>query len=124
MKKILFIALSAGFLFFGFAAYMQSKASPKNKRIYQAVHRFSPYYLEKRFGGLQIRSKTNKDFKEKPSNMEVFHRFDDLEKKWAKTHLKLNNGAIVIRDSNGTPLGTIPLKTDKEKQFVHTFYGL
>jgi len=124
MKKILFIALAAGFIFFGFSAYMQSQASPKNKRVYQAVHHFSPWYLEKRFGGLQIRSKADKDFKEKPSNMEVFHRFDDLEKKWAKTHLKLQNSTLVIRDKNGTTLGTVPLKTDKEKQFVHTFYGL
>ena len=124
MKKILFIALAAGFIFFGFSAYMQSQASPKNKRVYQAVHRFSPWYLEKRFGGLQIRSKTDKDFKEKPSNMEVFHRLDALEKQWAKTHLKLENGTLVIRDKNGTTLGTVPLKTDKEIQFVHQFYGL
>jgi len=124
MKKILFAALAAGFLFFGFSAYVQSQASPKNKRVYQAIHHYSPYYIEKRFGGLQLRSKTNKAFKEKPSNMEVFHRLDTLEQEWGKDHLQLENGAVVIRDKNGTTLGTVPLKTDKEKQFVHTFYGL
>ena len=124
MKRILFVALSVGFLFFGISAYIQSKGATKNKRVYQAVHQFSPWYLEKRFGGLQIRSKADKDFKEKPDNMKVFHRFDDLEKQWAKTHLKLENNAIVIRDTNGTTLSTIPLKTDKEIQFFHRFYGL
>jgi len=124
MRRALFVALSVGFLFFGISAYMQSKGAAKNKRIYQAVHRFSPWYLEKRIGGLTIRSKTDKDFKEKPSNMEVFHRFDALEKQWAQTHLTLENNTLIIRDDNGTTLETVPLKTDNEKQFVHVFYGL
>jgi len=124
MKKILFLALSAGFLIFGFSAYMQSQGSAKNKRVYQAIHPFSPYYLEKRFGGLQIRKKGDETFKEKPSNMEVFHRMDALEKAWGKTHLTLTGSTLTVHDNNGTTLETLTLKTPNEKQFVHTFYGL
>jgi ATP/ADP translocase len=124
MKKILFVLLGAGFLFFGIAAYMQSEPAPKSKRVYQAIRHYSPYYLEKRFGGLQIRSKTDKNFKEKPSNMEVFHRLDSLEKTWGKAHLTLKDSALIVHDKNGTQLGTILLKTPDEKAFVHAFYGL
>jgi len=124
MKKILFLALSAGFLIFGFSAYMQSQGSAKNKRVYQAIHPFSPYYLEKRFGGLQIREKGNEAFKEKPSNMEVFHRMDALEKAWGQKHLSLTGDTLTVHDNNGTTLKTLILKTPDEKQFVHTFYGL
>jgi len=124
MKKILFLALSAGFLIFGFSAYMQSQGSAKNKRVYQAIHPFSPYYLEKRFGGLQIRKKGDENFKEKPTNMEVFHQMDSLEKAWGKTHLSLTGDTLTVHDNNGTTLKTLTLKTADEKQFVHTFYGL
>ena len=124
MKKILFLALSAGFLFFGFSAYMQSQGSAKNKRVYQAIHPYSPYYIEKRFGGLQIRKKGEESFKEKPNNMEVFHRMDALEKAWGQKHLTLSASTLTIHDNNGTTLGNVTLKTPDEKQFVHTFYGL
>ncbi len=124
MKKLLFIALSAGFLIFALAAYMQSRPTPKNARIYQALKAYSPYYLEKRFGGLQIRSKTDKGFKEKPTNMEVFHRLEALEKAWGKKHLNLQGSHLIIHDLNGTQLGVIELKTPDEKAFVHTYYGL
>jgi len=124
MKKILFIALAIGFILFGIDAYIQSKPTPKNERIYQEVKEFSPYYLDKRFGGLQIMSKTDKEFKEKPSNMEVFHRLEYLEKKWGKTHLKLENGVLVIHGDTGEVLKSVTLKSKDEIQFVHTFYGI
>ena len=124
MQRILFIALSVGFLIFGFSAYMQSKGTAKNKRVYQAIHRFSPYYLEKRFGGLQIRKKGDDSFKEKPDNREVFHRMDALEKAWGHHHLRLSGTTLTIHDDNGTTLGTLTLKTPEEQRFVHTYYGL
>ena len=124
MKKILFIALSVAFLVFALAAYMQSRPAPKNKRIYHALKAYSPYYLEKRFGGLQIRSKADKEFKEKPTNMEVFHRLESLEKAWGKKHLRLENSHLIVHDLNGTQQGVIELKTPDEKAFVHTYYGL
>jgi len=124
MKKILFFALSAAFLVFALSAYMQSRPAAKNKRVYQALKAYSPYYLEKRFGGLQIRSRTDKDFKEKPDNAQVFHRLEALEKSWGKKHLNLQGSQLIIHDLNGTQLGVIELKTPDEKAFVHTYYGL
>ena len=124
MKKILFIALGIGFLFFGISAYLQSKPSPKNTRIYTLIKQYSPYYLDKRFGGLQIMSKENKAFKEKPDNMEVFHRLESLEKAWGKRHLKIDNSQLSITDNNGSIITTIPLKNRDEVDFVHRYYGL
>ncbi len=124
MKKILFIALGIGFLFFGISAYLQSKPSPKNTRIYTLIKQYSPYYLDKRFGGLQIMSREDKDFKEKPDNMEVFHRIESLEKAWGKRHLKIDNSQLSITDNNGSIITTIPLKNRDEVDFVHRYYGL
>ncbi len=124
MKKLLFIALGLGFLFFGIGAYLQSKPSPKNARIYALIKQYSPYYLDKRFGGLQIMSKEDKTFKEKPDNMEVFHRLESLEKAWGKTHLKMDNSQLSVTDNNGTILTTFPLKNQEEVDFVHRYYGL
>ena len=124
MKKILFIALGIGFLLFGISAYLQSKPSPKNTRIYTRIKQYSPYYLDKRFGGLQIMSREDKDFKEKPDNMEVFHRIESLEKAWGKRHLKIDNSQLSITDNNGSIITTIPLKNRDEVDFVHRYYGL
>ncbi len=124
MKKILFIALGLGFIFFGISAYIQSKPVPKNERIYQLIKPYSPYYLDKRFGGLQIMSKENESFKEKPNNMEVFHRLEALEKTWGSTHLKVQNMSLTIQDNNGTTVKTIPLENKQELSFIHTFYGI
>jgi len=124
MKKILFIALALGFLFFGVGAYLQSKPSPKSERVYKIIKQYSPYYLEKRFGGLQIRSKEDKDFKEKPDNMDVFHRLETLEKGWGKQRLSIKKDTLSIQDNSGTILKTVLLKDKNEMNFVRTYYGL
>ncbi len=124
MKKTLFIALSLGFLLFGISAYMQSKPAAKNKRIYAIVKQYSPYYLDKRFGGLQIMSKEDENFKEKPDNMKVFHRLEALEKAWGKTHLKVENNTLIIEDDHGKTIKNIPLENQDERHFLRTFYGI
>jgi len=124
MKKILFIALGVGFILFGISAYLQSKPSPKSERIYKIIKQYSPYYLDKRFGGLQIMNKEDKSFKEKPDNMEVFHRLESLEKIWGKQHLILNDTTLLIKDNNGTVVKTIPLRDQKEIHFVKFYYDI
>ncbi len=124
MKKIVFVALGVGFLLLGLLAYIQSKPQAKNDRIYKILKSYSPYYMEKRIGGLQIRDKTDPEFKEKPNNMEVFHRLDTLEKKWGKQHLLLKGKTLLVRDNNGTTLKSILLQNEDEINFVHQFYGL
>ena len=124
MKKSLFTLLAIGFLLFGTSAFIQSKPTDKNTRIYTIVKTYSPYYIEKRFGGLQIRSKADENFKEKPDNMEIFHRFESLEKQWGQKHLSLKDHTLIIRDDTGTTLQSIPLKEEKEYTFLHSYYGI
>jgi len=124
MRKLLPLGLMLGFLLFGISAFMQSKPSHKNKRVYTAVKQYSPYYNIQRMGGIQIMSKEDPNFKEKPDNMVLFKRLDELEKAWAQKHLKVVDNILIISDSNGTQLSTLPLKTQEEMNFTHNFYGI
>jgi len=124
MRKYLLPAFFLGFLLLGINALIQSKPSPKNARVYKTVQQFSPYKLEKRFGGLQIVNREDPEFKEKPNNMTIFKEFERLEKAWGEKHLKLENNTLVIMDNNGTALHTLPLQSKDEKAFVHSYYGL
>jgi len=123
-KKYLPIALFVAFLIFGLDAFLQSKPSHRNARVYKAVQKYSPYYLDKRFGGLQIMNKEDKEFKEKPTNMTLFKEFERLEKAWAKTHMKLDGNILVIKDNNGTEVAKFSLQNKEETNFVHNYYGL
>jgi len=124
LKKYLPIALLLGFFIFGLDAFFQSKPSAKNERVYKTVQQYSPYYLEKRFGGLQIMSKEDIEFNEKPTNMTLFKEFARLEKTWAKTHLKLENSNLIILDNNGTQTSSLLLQNIEELDFVHHYYGI
>ena len=123
MQKYLFMAISLALLFMAMMAFQQGKPSPKAP-IYKEIKKFSPYYIDKRFGGLQIMSKKDKDFKEKPDNIEVFHLLDFLEKEWGKTHLKIIDSQLIILDDNGTELSKLPINTKEDSDFVHSFYGI
>jgi len=123
MKKYLFPALAIALTFMMVMAFQQAKPTPKAP-IYKEVQKYSPYYLDKRFGGLQIMSKTDEKFKEKPTNMEVFHRLEYLEKEWAKTHLKIVENQVLISDKNGTEVVKLPIKTKEDSSFLHSFYGI
>ncbi len=123
-KKYLPIALLLGFLLFGLDAFMQSKPSHKNARVYKTVQKYSPYYLDKRFGGLQIMHKSDPEFKEKPNNMTLFKEFERLEKEWAKKHMKRNKNTVIINDENGTKIAEFSLQNKEELDFVKNYYGL
>ncbi|MBU1667174.1 hypothetical protein KKC13_02080 [bacterium] len=124
MKKYLLIALSLGFAFIAFTAFQQAKPTAKNAPIYQAIKNYSPYYIDKRFGGLQILSKSDEAFKEKPNNMEVFHRLDTLEKNWGKEHMKVINNELLIFNKSGAQIAKLPIETQEDSNFVHNFYGI
>ena len=123
-NKYLPIALMIGFFLIGFNVFLESRPTPKNKRVYKIVKEYSPYYIEKRFGGLEILSKKDKDFKEKPSNEEFFKTYEELERKWGKRHLILNKNQLTIVDDNNKTLKVIDLKTKDELNFVKSYYGL
>jgi len=123
-SKYLLPALFIGFIFIGLIAFMESKPSSKNARVYTTVKQFSPYKLEKRFGGLEIVNKEDPEFKEKPNNMTLFKEFERLEKAWGEKHLKLTNGKLLIMDNNGTTVHTLELQSKDEIDFVHRYYGI
>lgn len=124
IKKYLPIALLIGFILFGLSAFFQSKPSPKNNRVYKTVQQYSPFYMDKRFGGLTIFNKEDPEFKEKPNNMTLFKEFERLEKAWGKTHLKIENNTLIILDNNGSQQAILPLQTKEEMDFAHAFYGI
>jgi hypothetical protein len=124
MSKYLIWGLAIGFLLLGGNAVLQSKPDAKNKRVYQEIKKYSPYYLDKRVTGLDIKSKADPDFKESPDSMELYHRLDTLEKEWGAKHLALQNDTLVVRDDNGSTIATIPLQSREELEFIHRFYGL
>ena len=124
LKKYLPIALMLGFLALGISAYIQSKPSQKNERVYTTVKKYSPYFTQQYMGGIQIMSKENADFKDQPDNTDLFKRLDELEREWAKKHLKFENNVLIILDNNGTQQATLPLNTQEEINFTHTFYGI
>jgi len=121
-RKYLPFALFAAFFALAILAFMSSKPSPKNERIYKAVQHYSPYYLEQRLGGLTIKNREDENFKEKPTNMTVFKEFERLERTWGKQHLKIENNILMILDKNGTTQSTLPLHTEKELQFIYNYY--
>ena len=123
-RKYLPFALFAAFFGLAILAFMSGKPSEKNARIYKAVQQYSPYYLDKRFGGLTIKSKENDDFKEKPTNLTLFKEFERLEKLWAKTHLKLSQNNLIILDNNGTKISTLKLQNPEELLFIEHYYGV
>jgi len=123
-NKYLPIALFIAFLLFGISAFIQSKPSSKNARIYKTVQKYSPYYLEKRFGGLEIRNKEKPDFKEKPNNATLFKTFEHLEREWGKRHLSIKKNQLVITDNNGSVQLSFPLQSKDEVEFLHRYYGI
>ena len=123
-NKYLPIALFAAFAFTALLAFFQSKPSPKNERVYKAVQHYSPYYLDKRFGGLTIMHKKDQTFKEKPTNMSLFKEFERLEREWGKDHLKMDGNTLLILDENGSIEARLPIEKPEELDFVHRYYGI
>ncbi len=123
MRKYLFVALGLAFSLIAINAFLESKPSIKAP-IYKSIKPYSPYYLDKRFGGLEILSKVDSKFKEKPSNMEVFHRLEFLEKEWGKNHLKIVDNKLNILDNNNSTIKTIQISTKDDINFIHKYYGI
>jgi len=124
LSKYLIWGLAVGFLLLGINAFLESKPEAKNQRVYQEIKKYSPYYLDKRVTGLDIKSKEDPDFKESPNSMELYHRLDKLEKEWGAKHLKLEKNTLLVLDNNGSVRANIPLQNREEMDFVHHFYGL
>ena len=123
VKKGLFIVFLFAFLVMGFVSMQRAMPDAKEDRIYKAIRVYSPYKLEKRIGGLTILDSRTGD-KEKPEAAEVLHRLDEVDKKWAKKYLRIENNDVLIMGENNQTMVKIFMETEKEKQFVKTFYGI
>ncbi len=123
-NRYLPFALAVAFFLVAFNVFLNSKPEHRNKRVYSIVSKYSPYYIEKRFGGLRILSKEDKEFKEEPSNESFFKELQSLEQKWAKDHLKIDANTLLILNKDKKVVQSIPLKNKDEIEFVHNYYGV
>jgi len=123
MKKALIFGFFTAFLILGIVSMQRAVPEAKEARIYNAIKIYSPYTIEKRMGGLTIVDKRDGS-KEKPSSKEVFHRMDELEKKWGKQYLRVENSDVIILGENNQTVARIFLETEKERAFIQNFYGL
>ena len=123
-KKFIIFGLIAVFLFISIGTLMTSKPVDKNQRVYSIIKEYSPYYIQPRVGGLTIRSKLDKEFKQKPDNTEFFRLLETLERNWGEKHLSLENNTLSIKDANNTIVKTIELTNEDEYSFVKSYYGV
>jgi hypothetical protein len=117
------VALAVLFFVLGFNALQNAQPTHKNKRVYEKVKPYIPFYLEKRVGGFSILSKED-DKKEKPPIEEVFHRLEQLEQGWGMTHLEIKNNTLIIKDNNGTQIDKLLFKTPDEIQWTKSYFNL
>jgi hypothetical protein len=123
VKKALGIGAVFAFFVMGFIAMKQAMPSHKEERIYKAIEVYSPYKLEKRMGGLSIvDSRTGS--KEKPESADVLLRFDEVNKNWGHSHLKVINNDVVVLGDNNQSIVKIFIETEKERAFLKKFYGI
>ncbi len=123
MSKNIAIWLGITFLFLAVVALIQSQPQHRDKRVYHILQPYIPYKIEKNMSGLFIRDTITKE-KIEPSNTEVYHVLDNLEKKWGKKHLRLENETLIIVDDANKTLKTVILRNKKEKAYIHDFFGL
>ncbi len=122
-SKKLVLAFLTLFLFLSISALIQNMPAPKNKRVYEEILPYFPYKIEKELGGIDIVDKrTGEDLD--IANSKVYLAFDDLLKKWGKTHLKLENKELIILDDNGKEVKRVQLQNPKEVEWVINFFEL
>jgi hypothetical protein len=123
VKKGLFLGFLFAFLVMGFLAMKRALPAPKEDRIYNAIDVYSPYKMEKIVGGLAIID-TRTGNKEKPSAAEVYLRLDELNQKWGKKHLRVVGNELEVIGDNNQSVVKIFIENEKERQFLHNFYGI
>ena len=122
-RKLIVFGVFTVAILMGVLSLQRAMPGAKEDRIYQEILVYSPYEMEKRIGGLVIIDKRT-GRKEKPSNAEVFHRMDELEKNWGNKHLRIEGSELHIIGDNNQTIVKIFIETAKEKEFLHTFYGI
>ncbi len=119
-KKLIWAFLFI-FIFLSVTALLQNMPAPKNKRVYEAILPYFLYKITKELGGIDIVDKrTGEDLD--IANAKVYQAFDEMLKKWGKTHLQLDGDKLVILDDNQKVVKSLTLN-EKEKKRVKEFFG-
>ncbi len=122
-RKLIVFGIFTVAILMGVLSMQRAMPDAKEARIYKEIQLYSPYKMEKRMGGLEIVDKRD-GRKEKPSNAEVFHRMDELEKEWGNKHLRIEGSNVYVIGENNQTITQIFIETPKEKEFLQTFYGI
>jgi hypothetical protein len=123
VKKALIFGVIAASIVLGTLSMKRALPDAKDERIYEAIKIYSPYMVEKRVGGLAIVDKRNGE-KEKPSAAEVFHRQDELDKKWGKEYLRVENNEVIVLGENNQTITRIFIENENERKFLKRFFGI
>lgn len=123
VSRLLIVAFFAVFMLLAMMALKEGMPSEKDARVYPILQNYMPYVLEKRAGGLSIKSKIT-GIKEKPPAKDVYGRLEQLEKQWGKEFLKLEGNALSILDKNRNEVTKIILKNEKELSWVKLYFEL
>ncbi len=123
MNKPLLIAFSIAFFLLTFLLFVKGQPEFREKRIYHLLKPHIPYTIEKKMSGLYIKDQRSGE-KIEPNNAEVYNVLDNLEKDWGKSHLRLHNDKLTVLDDNNKTVETILLQNEKERGYIHHFFGL
>ena len=123
VKKGILIGVVFASLVLGMVSLKRAMPEAKEDRIYNEIKIYSPYILEKRMGGLAIIDKRTGE-KEKPNSAEVLHRIDELDKKWGKKYLRVENNDLIIIGENNQTMVKIFIETKQEREFLKRFFGI
>lgn len=122
-KKLLIVAFFIIFMFLGITTLKESMPSPKNDRIYSILQEQMPYVVEKRAGGLTIKSKITGE-KEKPPAKQIFLRLEQLEKQWGQEFLRLKGNNLIILNKDKKEVMKILLKNSDEMSWVKEYFEI
>ncbi|MBU3014122.1 hypothetical protein KO488_05085 [Poseidonibacter lekithochrous] len=123
LSRLLIVAFFAVFMFLALMALKEGMPSKKDERVYPLLQQHMPYILEKRAGGLTIKSKIT-GIKEKPPAKEVFLRLEQLEKQWGQEALKLDGMTLSIFDKDKKEIAKIILQNDAELSWIKEYFEL
>ncbi len=123
-SKKLGFALGALVIFLAVVAFILGRPPHRDARIYPLVRQYSPFVVENALGGLKIKRKDNPKFEVEPDTVNFYAQLQDLERRWAQKHLKIEADKLLILDDKGKTLKEVPFKNPSEKRFVETYYGV
>ena len=122
-KKGIFLGVIFAFFIMGLLSMQRAMPDAKEERIYNAIKVYMPFKVEKRMGGLTIVDERD-GRKEKPDAASFYHRLDELEKGWGKEHLRVVDNDVEIVGDNNQTITKIFIQTQKERAWLHKFFGI